>query len=90
MVELVANNSKLTMVNSGLVTSVAQLTKANEVLTAKLSQASGGRGGGKGRGGKGHLRLCPHCKKKVYHAPDDCFELEKNKGKRFNGWKSSL
>jgi hypothetical protein len=32
--------------------------------------------------------LCPHCKTFVLNKPDDCLELEANKGKRWPGWKS--
>jgi len=32
--------------------------------------------------------LCPHCKTFVLHKPDNCPELEANKGKRWPGWKS--
>jgi hypothetical protein len=32
--------------------------------------------------------LCPHCKTFVLNKPDDCPELEANKGKRWPGWKS--
>ena len=76
------------MANSDLITAVAKLTKANAVLTTKLGQSGGGRrsGGGAGR----VFAKYPHCKKMVAHAPDDCFELEKNEGKRFDGWKSCL
>jgi hypothetical protein len=90
LAELVASNSKLTMANSDLVTAVAVLTKANAVLTTKLGQAGGGRTGGERAGEKRVFAKCPHCKRRVTHAPDDCFELEKNKGKRFEGWKSCL
>ena len=89
LAELVANNSKLTMANSDLVTAVAVLTKANVALTTKLGQASGGRRGGECTERR-RFAKCPHCKRSVTHAPDDCYELEKNKGKRFEGWKSVL
>ena len=89
LAELVASNSKLTMANSDLVTAVAVLTKANAVLTTKLGQASGGRRGGEGTERR-RFTKCPHCKRSVTHAPDDCYELEKNKGERFEGWKSVL
>ena len=90
LAELVASNSKLTMANSDLVTAVAVLTKANAALTTKLGQASGGRRGGEGAGRGRVFAKCPHCKKMVAHVPDNCFKLEKNKGKRFDGWKSCL
>eukprot|EP00957_Ditylum_brightwellii_P044375 3367195-Ditylum_brightwellii.AAC.1 len=43
LTEMVAPNSKLTKANLDLVTFVAQLTKANEAVTAKLGQADPGR-----------------------------------------------
>ena len=90
LVELLVSNSKLAMANSDLVTAVTKLTKANAVLTTKLSQAGGGRQGGEGTGRGRVFAKCPHCKKIMAHSPDDCFELEKNKGKCFEGWKSCL
>jgi hypothetical protein len=32
--------------------------------------------------------LCPHCKTFVLHKPDNCPELEANKDKQWQGWKS--
>ena len=32
--------------------------------------------------------LCPHCKTFVLHKPENCNELEANKDKRWQGWKS--
>jgi hypothetical protein len=33
---------------------------------------------------------CPNCKKMVIHKATDCYELEANKDKRFDGWKSAI
>ena len=33
---------------------------------------------------------CPNCKKMVIHKAKDCYELEANKDKRFDGWKSAI
>ena len=33
---------------------------------------------------------CPNCKKMVLHKAQDCYELEANKDKRFDGWKSAI
>ena len=33
---------------------------------------------------------CPNCKKMVIHKTKDCYELEANKDKRFDGWKSAI
>ena len=75
--ELVASNTRLTKANE-------LLTKTNESLVAKLAKSSGRHTPA------GVKRLCPHCKKTVVHAPDDCFELEKNSHKRPRGWVTRL
>jgi flagellar hook-associated protein FlgK len=36
------------------------------------------------------IRMCKHCKKRSYHLDDDCYELEKNKGKRPDYWKPKV
>jgi len=33
---------------------------------------------------------CPNCKKMVIHKAQDCYELEANKDKRFEGWKLAI
>ncbi len=33
---------------------------------------------------------CPNCEKMVIHKATDCYELEANKDKRFDGWKSAI
>jgi len=84
LAELVAANARLTKANE-------ILTKTNESLVAKLATRSGGRHAPAGRNTPaGPRKLCPHCKKMVAHAPDDCFELEKNKDKRPRGWVTGL
>ena len=35
-------------------------------------------------------KMCPNCKIVVYHKPERCIELEINKGKRRDNWKSVL
>ena len=45
--------------------------------------------GGAGRKPRMFVK-CPHCKKTVIHTANDCYKLEKNKEKRFEGWKSCL
>ena len=87
LAELVESVAKLTKTNAELVQAVASLTKANEVL-----RNPGQQGGRSGRGG-GEWRTkkhCKNCKLEVFHAPDDCFELEKNKERRFRGWVSRM
>ena len=65
---------------------------------------SGGGGANQGSGGgdnaKQHARtdkpwkskkkLCPNCKRVVYHKPEKCLELEANKSKRMDSWRSCL
>ena len=36
------------------------------------------------------IRHCNNCKQKSYHDDEDFFELEKNKGKRPDYWKTRL
>jgi hypothetical protein len=45
------------------------------------------RGAKRQRAKKHH---CPHCKKMVVHKAQDCYELEANKDKCFEGWKSAV
>ena len=78
--ELVESVAKLTKANAELVQAVSTLTKANKVLSRA------GKGGGEWRPKK----YCKNCTMEVVHPPDDCFELEKNKHKRFWGWVSHL
>ena len=87
LAELVESVAKLTKTNAELVQAVASLTKANEVLRTQ------GQQGGKAERGGGEWRpknYCKNCKMETVHPPDDCFELEKNKHKRFWGWVSRL
>ena len=35
-------------------------------------------------------KMCPNCKRLVYHKPEGCLELEVNKEKRRDNWKSVL
>ena len=78
LVELVASNTRLTKANE-------LLTKTNKSLVAKLAAKPGGR-----HTPAGIKKLCPHYKKTVVHAPNDCFELEKNSHKRPRGWVTGL
>ena len=57
---------------------------------------SGGSGGGRngscgGRCGKpSEKHVCINCKSLVWHADDNCMELEKNAHLRYKGWKSKI
>ncbi len=47
-----------------------------------------GQGGGQGGGPREQQKKeCPYCKTTVSHKPNNCTELEKNKDKRWKGWK---
>ena len=48
------------------------------------------RRGGLGNETKREPKLCPNCKRKVFHAPERCMELESNKQWRPKHWKSVL
>ena len=87
LAELVESVAKVTKTNAELVQAVASLTKANEVL-----RNPGQQGGRSDRGGGDWKpkKYRKNCKMEVLHAPDDCFELEKNKERRFRGWVSCL
>lgn len=84
--ELVRANATLTATNAKLTASVDELTAANARLTKELGHKRGGRGNDTQR----EKKRCPNCKRDVFHVPDDCFELDKNKDKRPPGWKSCL
>jgi len=77
LLELVASNTRLTKANEALQASITLLTKNNEALVAKLAQSGIANTANPVKAKK----LCPHCKRLVAHLPDDCFELEKNKGR---------
>jgi hypothetical protein len=43
---------------------------------------------GTGTGGAARKKKrCPHCRKHVFHAVANCYELEANASKRWTGWK---
>jgi hypothetical protein len=98
--QLVASNATLTTTNAEMVDAIKSL-QANvqmlrqELLGFKLLLANGrgrdgGRGGDRGTGGGRPKKLCPNCKREVYHLQAECFELESNKGKRPAGWRSCM
>ena len=80
LAELEKSVAELTKTNAELVQAVAALTKLGQ------QEGRSGRGGRESR----TMKLCKNCKKEVYHKPDEYFELEANKGKRYPGWKSCL
>ena len=101
--QLVSNNTKLAATNATLAAAVKSLQEEMKTVRLEvqgLKASSGGGGGGRGRGGNGNdtgtgegfgtKRLCPNCKREVYHAPDDCFELAKNASRRPAGWRTRI
>jgi len=100
--QLVANNTKLAATNATLAAAVKSLQEDMKNVRLEIQglkpSSGGGRGRAGGRNGNGNgngesfgtKRLCPNCKREVYHAPDDCYKLEKNAGKRPAGWRSRL
>ena len=81
LAELVKANATLTATNATLVASVTALTNA---LGAQAPTKPCGTGTPRPK------HKCPNCKKDVFHKADDCFGLEKNMHKRFEGWVSGL
>ena len=81
LAELVKANATLTATNATLVASVTALTNA---LGAQPPAKRRDRGTPRPK------RNCPNCKKEVVHKADDCFELEKNAHKRWEGWVTGL
>ena len=80
------NNAKLATTNEELVEIFKNMSNKNKDLqreTYRLKKT----GGSAATQGKRDPTLCPYYKKEVYHAPDACFELEKNKDKPPPGWK---
>ena len=90
LLELVASNTRLTKANEALQASITLLTKNNEALVAKLARSGIANTANPNPTPVKAKKLCPHCKRLVMHLPDDCFELEKNKGRRRWGWVSVL
>ena len=87
--QLVAKNAKLAVTNEELVAIVKKMfNKIKDIQQETYPlKKTGGSGATQG---KRDPTLFPHSKKEVYHSPDDCFELAKNKDKRLPGSKSWL
>ena len=94
--QLTDNNTKLVNTNEELSASVKKLTSENRQLQQEINTLRRRVGGNMGDNttnnarGSGSSRRCPNCKREVYHAPDDCYELEKNASLRPAGWRSGL
>ena len=98
--QLVASNATLTTTNAEMADAIKSLQANVQMLRQELlgfktllangRRRDGGRGGDRGTGGGRPKKLCPNCKREVYHLPADCFELEGNKSKRPAGWRSCM
>ena len=83
--ELVLNNTTLTTSNESLVALVKKLNGniknlERENLRLKKYRQVNTR----------NTTLCTNCKKEVFHQPEACYELLKNKDKHPPGWRSAL
>ena len=80
---------------AALVKSNATLASRNATLTATVANlqkqpANLGKTPTPPRENNRQRWTCPNCKKEVYRAADDCYELKKNSHMRHPGWRSRL
>ena len=85
--EMVKYNASLNITIATFTDINACLAKKVETLTEALAKKGGGGVEVPGRGPGKHY---PNCKREIWHKPDVCFELERNKYKRPRYWKSCL
>ena len=96
LAQLIENKTKLVNTNEELAASVKNLTNENRQLQKEINTIQRRVGGNMGDNttdnarGSGSSRRCPNCKREVYHAPDECYKLEKNASRRPAGWRSGL
>ena len=98
LAQLTDNNTKLVNTNDQLAATLKRLTNETKQLQQEINtliQYVGGNTGGGGNTtnntrGSGSSCHCPNYKLEVYHAPDTCYELEKNASRRQAGWRSGL
>lgn len=98
--QLVANNATLTATNAEMADAIKHLQATVQMLRQEMKEfkllltrgrgRAGGRSGDRAPEGGKPLKMCPNCKREVYHSPDECFELAKNAGKRPASWRSCL
>ena len=75
---IVKDNAALTTTNTELSASVVGLIKDNKQLSRQVSNWRNNNHIGNKSPAPCPKTLCCHCKIKVMHAPDNCFELKKN------------
>ena len=98
-----AELAEMKVLTTKLVAANAQQQKQLASALARLdgggsdSGSGGGNGGSGGNGSRGCLCSAPHekhvcvnCKRLVWHADNNCMELEKNAHLCYEGWKSCL
>ena len=78
----------LVIINATFTTSNATLTPTVPNLQKQLANL--GKTPTPHRETNRQQRTCPNCKKNVYHAADDCYELKKNAHMSHPGWRSRL
>ena len=83
--QLVLNNTPLTTSNESLVALVNKLNGNIKNLERENSRLKKGR-----KLSSRNTTLCTNFKKEVFHQPEACYELLKNKDKRLPGWRSAL
>ena len=98
--QLVANNTTLTATNAEMADAIKHLQATVQMLRQEMKDfklllsrgrgRAGGRSGDRAPEGGKQLKMCPNCKREVYHSPDECFELAKNAGKQPANWRSCL
>jgi hypothetical protein len=62
--------------------------KENTPPMENTTPVGGSARGNKTKKPKCKRKLCPNCKRFVYHAPNKCYELEANKDPRYPRWMS--
>ena len=89
--EIVKDNAALTITNAELSASVASLIKANKKLSRRVFNCRNSNNHTREYSPEPHPKtMCPHFKIGVMHAPNNCFELDKNSNRCPRGWKSHL
>ena len=83
--QLVLNNTTLTTSTKILVALIKKLNGDIKNLERENSRLNKG-----GQASSRNTTLCTNCKKEVFHQPEACYELLKNKDNRPPGWRSAL
>ena len=83
--QLVLNNITLTTINESLVALFKKLNGKIKNLERENSRLKKG-----GQVSARNTTLCIDFKKEIFHQPEACYEMLKNKDKRTPGWRSAL